>query len=145
MTAHRLRLAVVVLAALPGLIACSSDSEDEGEAFDASSAPTDASVADFCEVMEDFAFLEPQVGDDVHGLETDGTDWPAELVEVGTPADMTEQEREGFELYVETYEAWQERSGFERDEDLSEDEDAAWSAFYTGYVYRHCDPYGEHE
>lgn len=136
MNARRL-LVLLPMFAMLGLNGCGN--------IDASEAPTDASVDDFCEVIEDFAGLEPSVGESVRGWDTDFKNWPKKLVEVGTPADMTDQERRGFEVYVTTYDEWHGRSGYDRNEDLSEDDNDAWDAFYVGYVYRHCEPYGEHE
>ena len=55
-------------------------------------APTDASEEDFCE-----AVLE-QPGNDADSIH----DWADELEEVGTPEDIPDDAREGFELLVDT-------------------------------------------
>lgn len=139
MTLHGPRVALsVAAAALLAMTACSASG-------DTSTAPTDADPDEFCEVWEDFAGMEPSVGDDINGWDTDFTNWPKKLRKVGTPSDMTEQQRRGWEVYVETFDEWQGESGFDREDDLSSSDNDAWNAFYSGYVYDHCEPYGEHE
>lgn len=148
MTALRLAAPLALTALLLGLGACenSNDGDSGYDAVNAASAPRDATEADFCAVQEDFALLEPSVGEDVRGSETDGINWPERLAEVGTPPDMTDLERRGFELFVTTYD---ENHGtgedFDWRDDLPAKEAEAWSAFYNGYLYEHCEPYGEHE
>lgn len=141
---RRLLVALVTAALLITLPAC-SDSSDELDDFDATSAPRDASLDDFCATVEDFALLEPSLGEDVD-------DWPEKLVEVGTPDSMTQQERHGFEVWVTAY---HDHSGeldsddgldlIEWDDALSPAENEARVTFYDGFVHDHCDPYGEHE
>lgn len=149
MTPFRLRQLLVTLATVLLLAGCSSDDGDDDDpghdTVDASAAPTDADPDEFCDLWEGFALMEPVVGEMVSGGKTDGTNWPEDLVAVGTPADVSDQERHGFEVVVETFDAWQGRSGFDDDEDLTTEEDQAWDAFYYDYLYRQCDPYGEGE
>lgn len=75
------------------LTACGSDASD---------APTDASEEDFCGVFEDA--YKPIIE---AGFEPSEDDWEKfqdaieDLADVGTPEDMTDDEREGFEVFVE--------------------------------------------
>lgn len=152
MTPLRPAASLVLTSLLLGLGACDDGGDDGGSgdaayvAVNAASAPRDATEADFCAVQEDFAGLEPGVGEDVRGSETDGVNWPERMADVGTPPDMTDLERRGFELYVTTYDV-NHGKGEDPDwrDDLSAEEAEAWTAFYTGYLYEHCEPYGEHE
>lgn len=51
-------------------------------------APKDTSVADFCEVMSELSLA-------------NANDFVDELVEVGTPADIPADAREGFEIMID--------------------------------------------
>ena len=87
-------LAVVVCAALSGC----------GGAADA--APTDASRDDFCASMRWFVSegLDRLAGGQFPPPEDDlaelARDWSEHLVEVGTPENMSDDAREGFEKFV---------------------------------------------
>jgi hypothetical protein len=79
-----------VLLAL-SLTACGGD--------DASDAPDDASVKDFCEAFND----EGDLDEDASAEEqVDAAKEQADkVIEVGTPEDMSDEEREGFEIFVD--------------------------------------------
>lgn len=92
----------LTLVAALSLGACSDDG-DGGAGGSSSSAPDDASLEDFCGAFNglfDEVMAEAASGDStkmVRALK----DWAAEIEEVGTPADMPEDARNGFELFVE--------------------------------------------
>lgn len=91
-------LAALVLLA-GGLAGCGGGS--------ASSAPDDASKADFCEayVSQIAALMEldpdADAGDSVQQMQ----DWAEEMAEVGTPEGMSEDARRGFEAMLEEVES----------------------------------------
>jgi len=94
--------AVVVLAAF-SFTACGDDDGDgggSGDGGDAGGAPTDASVEEFCEVWND---------DTIGGGDSEDPEDQADaaheaadrLSEVGTPEDIEDDARNGFEVFVE--------------------------------------------
>ncbi|WP_028474536.1 lipoprotein [Nocardioides alkalitolerans] len=62
-------------------------------------APTDASVDDFCAA---FAGIVDYLDED--GETFQAADYADKLAEVGTPEDISDEARSGFELYVEAFE-----------------------------------------
>lgn len=119
-------------------------------------APTDASVEDYCKVTQDeaggeefFKAIEDKDWDKVEELVKEQTD---EVEEVGTPDDIPDDAREGFEIQLDTIkglnaddfeEAFNENSDedpFEKD--LSDDEKKKVDA-YTEYESETCDDSGE--
>lgn len=62
-------------------------------------APTDASVDDFCAA---FASIVDYLDED--GETFQAADYADKLVEVGTPEEISDEARSGFELYVEAFE-----------------------------------------
>ena len=119
-----------------------------------SSGPrTDASLDDFCDAyfslfsggmdeVDPRASAEEQDAAMVEALRT----WAKELEAVGTPDDMSEQAREGFELIVRAA-ADLEPGDVDNlallGEDFSEDEMAATEAF-EDYATQHCEsPFGD--
>jgi hypothetical protein len=64
-------------------------------------APTDASVDAFCEVVTDDSWAEGVEEGDYEGIVEALQDHAGEIEEVGTPEDMSDDEREGWEIAVE--------------------------------------------
>lgn len=115
-------------------------------------APADASVEDFCKVTQDeaggdefFKAIEDKDWDKVEDLVKEQAD---EVEEVGTPEDIPDDAREGFEIQLETIQGfsaddWEEAFSSESDEDpfekdLSSDEKKKVDA-YTEYENETCD------
>lgn len=129
-----------VLLALGALGAC-GDSDDassndgsaedsgDGEFLGLNGPPEDASQEDFCAVA-----LEAP-GDDVDAIH----DWAAEMAEVGTPEDIPDDAREGFELLVDTAKDISEEDLDNENfaDEFSADEEDAFTA-YGGYVGEAC-------
>jgi hypothetical protein len=112
-----------------------------------SGAPTDASKSEFCASVSDRSWYD-EIGDEpdaeaiVDGLES----WGADLEEVGTPEDIDDDAREGFEITVEYLadldpDDFEELSNFDPSvsEDLSEDEREKVEAL-NAYVDETCVP-----
>ena len=94
-------------------------------------APTDASEKEFCEVALD------QPGDDVDAIH----DWADKAEEVGTPEDIPDEARDGFELLVDTAKDIDEDDlDDESLEDEFSDEDQDAFAAYGEYVGKTCAP-----
>ena len=108
---------------LGGAVACGSD--------DPESAPDDASPEDFCQVYAD---IEESDGDDLDSAK----DAIGDLVEVGTPEDMPEDARSGFETLSELInEASDEDELDTLGEDLGQEAQSEFLAFVT-YVTETC-------
>lgn len=127
MTPLKRRVAAIsapVLLAL-SLTACGGD--DGGGDSD---APESATNDEFCE-----AFL------DVGNLETgaDIKDFAANLEEVGTPEDVSEDERAGFEVFIDAAQDVDDDATLEdiEDPDVSEEDNANAEAFVT-YATETC-------
>lgn len=108
-------LAAAVLLAL-SLTACGGDGDD-GSANDDEGAPTEASEDEFCEVFREAE----SAGEDLEDDDFDGqadllNEYADKLDEIGTPEDIPDDARHGFEVLVEAF-------GDVRPDDL-EDEDA---------------------
>ena len=117
----------------------------------ASSAPEDASSEDFCDAYN--SLFEDLIGDmDVEAPEEPSGEqvveavkrWAERLSDSGTPQDMPEEAREGFELLVATADEL-DADDFKSAEDLdkiesqfSEDEKAASTAF-DEYAAKSCE------
>lgn len=135
------------LAALALLLAgCGGDGG--GAATD---APSDASRTDFCEAytqgfLEAMGDIDPEASEQeqaeaiVASLKTFAED----MAEVGTPADMSEEAREGFELTLSSIEdldaddLQDEEAMAELEDQLSGDDKAAAEAL-NSYVTANCD------
>ena len=70
-----------------------------GSGTDATGAPDDASVADFCDTFGGLGDL-VDAGDDADAAVDAANDFAADLDDVGTPSDVTDDQRDGFEAYV---------------------------------------------
>ena len=105
--------------------------------------PEDASEADFCRayhsLTEDLADLAADASD-ARAVETMRA-WGERLQESGTPEDIPEEARDGYELVVDTLEGLDEGTTQEEldqlGEDFSADEEKAGEAFAT-YVQETC-------
>ncbi|WP_232678414.1 hypothetical protein [Nocardioides sp. R-C-SC26] len=83
-------------------------------------APTDASVEDFCSTFTTAT-----------GAETP-KDAADELAEVGTPEDIDDEAREGFEIMVDALDGAEDDASFDAVEgEVSEDDTAKVTAFVT--------------
>lgn len=107
-------------------------------------APTDASTADFCGVFEDFYEKVGELGADaensdiVKALKETGED----LEEVGTPEDMPDDARAGFELTVETLSGLDEDASEADLEELEKeftDEETEQSDAFDEYLDKTCE------
>ena len=104
----------LAVAALLALSACSGIADD---------APTDAEPQAFC---------------DAYNQDTSASEAAAALAEVGTPEDVTGEERNGFELYVEGLDNEGDTPNIEVEiVEIPEDDEADGLAFVT-YVQETC-------
>lgn len=118
-----------------------ADPETSDVPIEAADAPKDASVEEFCTASNNLPTDE--TGDDFAAEAQQANDWAAEAIKVGTPADMSQEERHGFELWADYQrtitaedlesdreaEAWRDDFGFS---------DAADVFIYLGYVGSNC-------
>ncbi|TIC82237.1 hypothetical protein E8D34_17315 [Nocardioides sp. GY 10113] len=91
--------AVVLLGGLIGpLAACGGDGETggAGEGTSAQDAPTDAPLERFCELANDSSWMTEVADGDYAGMADALHAYVAELEELGTPADIPADAREGF-------------------------------------------------
>ena len=116
---RRLAGAGLVAAALT---ACSDDSGGGGSA-----APEDASVDEFCETFN--GLFEQVLSEDVAGDQAAMVralkEWAKDIEEVGTPSDIPDDARHGFELFVEQAQQIDEDASLADLEKLGEDLSAA--------------------
>lgn len=97
------------------------------------SAPTDASKEDFCEAYGAIDDInEDSTGEDLQ-------DYAKDLEDVGTPDDMSDEERDGFKVYVDTLKDVDgDKKVTDLDEpELSDEEDKQGEAF-TEYAADKC-------
>ena len=87
----RIPLAASAVVLAPGLTACGGAG---------GGAPTDASADKFCDAQLSVLDIEADPEDDKKVAEALNT-WADELAEVGTPKDISEDARKGFELQVD--------------------------------------------
>lgn len=100
---------------------------------DAGSAPDNASKEDFCEAYVGFYELEDDAtGKDLH-------DYADELEDTGTPDDMSDEEREGFEVYIDAINDVDEDEKVEDmdDPDVSKSDEEKGKAF-SEYANEKC-------
>lgn len=109
------------------LTACGSD--------DAGDAPDDASQGDFCDAVGDaFKPLFSLEGDPNEDQFNDFQDKVDDLADVGTPDDLSDEQRDGFEIFVDAvhdadYEDFQDDP--ENIPGVNEDDQAKAEAFIT--------------
>lgn len=115
-------LATSAILSMLGLAACGGGSTDVD-------APTDASVEDFCG-----AYVSLFTEGDVEAIKgEDITSWGEELEQVGTPEELSEDERAGFEILVSfagDVDADADLADIE-DPDVSDDEQEQLDAFIS--------------
>jgi len=98
-------------------------------------APTDASVDDFCAgFIETFEVISS--GDD----EIDAKDAADALAEAGTPEDISDEEREGFEIFVEALDGIGNGASQEDVEDADEfpEDEAEKGEAFINYATTTC-------
>lgn len=121
-----MRTALGALVLVGALVGCS----------DGGDPPTDASKAEFCETFNSLVddVLEAGVDDPAAAVEA-VKEWAGDIEEVGTPEEMPDDARRGFELFVEHAADLDEDMGIEDLQnlggDLSEDDQADGEAFTT--------------
>ncbi|WP_309649265.1 hypothetical protein [Nocardioides sp.] len=117
----------------------------------ASGAPTDASQDEFCEkyttgFLNAFEEIDPEASEQEQAeaiLESLKT-WADDMSEVGTPDDMSDEARDGFELTIESIQdlnaddLQDEEAMAELEDELSGDDKEAAAALQT-YVTDNCD------
>jgi len=97
-------------------------------------SPKDASVDDFCEAAMDVTGI-----DDAKGMK----DWAENMDKVGTPKDMPDDARDGFELIIKTAKKVDDDASEEEMNDLDKDfsdEDDKNSDAFGEYVGKNCTP-----
>lgn len=135
MTRTRVSLSVAALVAGVTLSACG-----------ASGAPTDASAKEFCttydSMFDDLDVTDLEDLPDEEEMAESLHAWADRMQEVGTPEDISDEAREGFELQVEQageIDADDLKSDSSELEDLDEDEKKGIQAFNT-YATETCGP-----
>lgn len=126
--------ATSTLLLLAPLAACGGDEEQ------ATSAPEDASTEQFCtaynSLYESLMSSEPGEGEDAQAAAVEALrTWVERMEDVGTPEDMPEDARQGFELILDTAGEIDENSSMEDLQalggDLTESEQQQATAFTT--------------
>ncbi|MCW2814485.1 MAG: hypothetical protein JWN84_1940 [Nocardioides sp.] len=116
LTRTRLRAGVVAVALL-GLAACGGIADD---------APTDADATAFCEAYYDESATAEEVAD--------------ELATIGTPSDISDEERNGFEVYVEGLQDEGDRPNVDVSEVQIPADDRADGTAFVEYASNLCTP-----
>lgn len=117
----------------------------------ASGTPTDASQETFCETYtsgfaEAFEEIDPEASqqEQAEVILVSLKEWAGEMEDVGTPEDMSDEARDGFDLTLESIQdlnaddLQDEEAMAKLEDDLSEDEKEAAEALQT-YVTDNCD------
>lgn len=125
-----LRLAHAVAGlVLLGLTGACSDDDGEGKGggeVSTDSIPRDAAAEEFCEAMT--------AVQEAEGFEDSQEQWE-EMVEVGTPEDMSDDARDGFEVLVEISQESADKEEAEgRVDDLDKGDEAIVTAFLEYYA-----------
>lgn len=135
----KISLAIASLALVAGtMTGCSGD------------APTDASKDDFCQTFEDMQKEMSAVDEDAESSELVKTlkKLGSTMEDVGTPEDIPEDARKGFELFVGTIKDLPddatEKELDEVDKDFSDAENKQFEEFQT-YVGKTCADFGGEE
>ena len=106
--------------------------------------PSDASADDFCGVFDDFNAAVVELGEDAENSELIAAlkDTGEELEEVGTPEDISDDARAGFELTVKTIEDLDDDASEKELESLEEDfsdEEKEQSDAFNEYLSETCE------
>lgn len=101
-----------------------------GTAVGCGGAPTDASKEDFCEQVQKTPGGESA---------DDAKDWGKDMEDVGTPENISDDARDGFEIIVDAAKDAEEEDGKMKDPDLSKDDEEKVGKFGE-YVSKECAP-----
>ena len=120
-------IAFVLSAVGAGLTGCGGSDSDSGDSGDsAKDAPKSASKDGFCEkfngLYTNLAGADP---DDTAGAIKGIKDWAAEMEDYGTPSEMTDEAREGFEVVIKTFKGVDDDATAEDLQGLGDDVSAA--------------------
>lgn len=126
----RRALAATSLAMMAMFLTACGDDGGGGGGGSAGGAPTGADKSEFCDAMADVpSGDEPSV--------SDAHDWADKLIDVGTPDGISDDERNGFEVFVNAVKDADEKdlSGDSQLEDVVKDSDdvADVQAFFSWY------------
>jgi hypothetical protein len=141
---HALLAASLVLVA-SAAVGCGGDGGGGAEEPESTGAPANASAEDFCQNFNDFQAALVKLGQDAEDAdfikalkEAGGT-----FEDTGTPEDIGDSERAGFEVFVQLIEDVDENASQEElsklEQDLSSEEQEDLEAFTT-YVGKTCAP-----
>lgn len=108
-----------------------------GTAVGCGGAPTDASKEDFCEAYTDTSALQEAGEGDKLGEKIQ--DYGKGLEDVGTPKDISDDERDGFEVYVDALKDVDDDATAEdlQEPDVSKDDEKKAEKF-TEYAQKKC-------
>ncbi|MBZ5739328.1 hypothetical protein [Nocardioides mangrovi] len=89
--------------ALGGLTACGGSDGGDGGGGSGSDAPADASKDDFCEAFSGLydAVLSQSTSGETSNAIKAFKDWANDMKDVGTPSDMPDDARQGFEVFID--------------------------------------------
>lgn len=125
-----------VLASLAGLaLAASMTACGGSEGGSGSSAPDNASTSDFCDGFNGLfeKVLAEGASDDSSAMISALKDWAGEMEDIGTPSDMSDDARNGFELFIDQAKDLDEDATLDDlqnlGEDLSDSDQADGEAF----------------
>jgi hypothetical protein len=105
-------------------------------------APTDASKDDFCEAVNDQSAFEDVDPEDTEAYVDALKEQAESLEEVGTPDDISDDAREGFEIYVDTIgdiDADDIDNPEDLEDEISKDDEKKVEEFFT-YQGETCTP-----
>ena len=133
--------AAASLALVASLTACGGDSGGGS----GSSAPDNASLDDFCQAFNglfDTVMAQATSGDaDASAMITALKKWAADMEDVGTPSDMPDDARHGFELFVDQAKKLDENATLQDLENLGEDlssDDQADGEAFSEWTTKNC-------
>ena len=120
-----IRAALNVLAGLTlaaSLTACGG-SDGDGDGGSGGSAPDNASTSDFCDGFNGLfeAVLAQGLSADSTAMISALKDWASDMEDIGTPSDMPDDARNGFELFIEQAKDLDENASLEDLENLGDD------------------------
>jgi hypothetical protein len=109
-----------------------------GGGGDAADAASDATREDYCSAFaSQFETLSTLAADDREAAVEASRDWAEELQRSGTPEDMPQEARRGYEAFVDELAALDADSSMEELENVGQDEEEAVGAF-VDYSLRTC-------
>jgi hypothetical protein len=129
------------LALATSLTACGGS--DGGDGGSGASAPDDASTSDFCDgfnTLFDKVIAQATTGDS-SAMITALKDWAGDMEDIGTPSDMPDDARHGFELFIDQAKDLDEDATLDDlqnlGDDLSEGDQADGEAF-SDWTTKNC-------